>query len=391
MLALGNFVIGTGSFVIAGILPKIAGDLNVSITTAGQLVTIYALTYAIVSPLLAAFTSRLPRRTLLISALLLFSGANLLAALAPNFEILFLARMLSGVGGALYTPTSSAVAVTITPPAERGRALATVFAGLAIANVLGIPFGTFIGSNFGWRITFALVAVLGLLAIIAILVIIKEMATTAPVVLSQWFGLLKRGKLVVAMSVTLAQFTAQFAVFTYIAPLLTQNIGLDGNSISLMLLIFGAAGALGNNLGGMVADRWNLVRLLIISVSGLAAVLFAFPWLASSLVGAIIGFFIWGLTGFLFNPVQQTRLVGFAPQTPGLVLSLNSSMLYLGNACGAALGGVIVSNFSIAATCWFGGILALIALALVLLSTTMKDKPALAAPFAEALPEPGLD
>jgi predicted MFS family arabinose efflux permease len=374
ILALGNFVVGTGSLIIAGILTTLAHDLNVTVTLAGQLVTVYALTYAVAAPLLAAFTSKLPRRTLLIAALLILTGANVIAVLAPNFETLFITRILAALGGALYTPTSSAVAVTLAPPAERGRALALVFAGLPVSTVLGVPLGTFIGSNFGWRLAFGTVVLLGLAAVVAIGLTIKNLTATPPIKLAQWFGLLKQGRLVLVLSITFWQYTAQFMVFTYIAPLLQKNTGLDGTGVSLMLFVVGVAGVIGNNAGGRVADRWNLRRALGFALVGLALSLFILPLATTSLIGAVIILFIWGLIGFIFNPVQQNYLIRFAPQLPGLILSLNSSMLYLGNATGAALGGVVVSSFGVAATGWFGGLIALVGLGVLSLSVALGSR-----------------
>lgn len=377
ILALGNFVVGTGSLVIAGILPKVAQDLKVSITAAGQLVTIYALTYAVAAPLLAAFTGKIGRRLLLILALSTVVAATVIAAISPTFEIVFVARMLAAAGGALYTPTSSVVAVSIAPPEERGRALALVFAGLPVATVLGLPFGTFIGSNFGWRVAFWLVALIGIIGIVAILVSIKSLAPTPPISLRQWAGLLKQRQLLVALSVTFWQYAAQFLAFTYIAPLLQQNTHLDGNGISLMLFVFGLAGVIGNSLGGVAADRWNLTRALGIILSGLALTLFTLSPATTSLIGAGINLFLWGLSGFVFNPVQQTRLIKFVPEAPGLMLSLNSSMLYLGNAAGAGLGGIVVSGLGVGAVGWLGGLITLIALAALLLSAVIRDQPSL--------------
>lgn len=373
VLSAGNFVIGTGSLLIAGILPKVAQDLQVSITTTGQLITIYALTYAIAAPLLTAFTGKFSRRLLLITALLLFSGANGLAAFAPSYETLFIARIVAAAAGALYTPTSSAVAVTMVEPAERGRALALVFAGLPVSTVLGIPLGTFIGNNFGWRITFGLVAGLGLIATITLVLLIKGLKPGQPASLSQWLVLFKQKPLVVALSVTLLQYTAQFTAFTYIAPLLQQNTKLDGTGISLMLLVFGIAGVTGNTVGGYAADRWSLNRTLGVILSVLAVCLFTLPFMSLNVFATALNFIFWGFFGFIFNPVQQTRLIGFAPQSPNLVLSLNSSMLYFGNAGGAAIGGIVVANLAISDIGWIGGLVAVLAVGALALSATLRQ------------------
>jgi MFS transporter, DHA1 family, inner membrane transport protein len=368
LLAAGNFAIGTSGFIIAGILPEIAKDLNVSISVAGQLVTIYAITYAIAAPLLVAFTGKIPRRTLLITALLILGVANLVSALTPNYEILFFARLVAALGGALYTPLSSAVAVSISAPEERGRALALVFSGLPIANVLGVPLGTLVGSNFGWRITFWIVAGMGFVAALALILILRNIPQTPPVNLKQWVGLLRQKTMLAALGITFWQYTAQLMVFTYIAPLLKQNTGIDGTGVSIMLFVFGFAAVIGNNLGGRFADRLNLNRSLAIILVGIVVCVILIPLASFNVLIAGILLVIWGLFAFSFNPVQQTRLITFAPQTPSLVLSLNSSMLYAGNAAGAGLGGIVVSAFSLPAIGWVGGGIALLALVSLFLS-----------------------
>jgi len=281
---------------------------------------------------------------------------------------LFVTRILAALGGALFTPTSSAVAISLAPPAKRGRALALVFAGLPISTVVGVPLGTFVGSNFNWRFTFTIVVVLGVIALVAVFITIKALSPSAPLNLKIWFGLLRQPRILLALSVTFWQYTAQFLAFTYIAQLLKLNTGLDGTGISLMLFVFGAAAVIGNSVGGRVADRWNLNRTLVLSLGGVAVSLFLLSVVSGSVVGVAIDFIIWGLFGFSFNPVQQSRLVGLVPQAPNLVLSLNSSMLYLGNAAGAALGGIVVSSLPITAICWIGGLITIVAIGFVFLS-----------------------
>ncbi len=256
-LTAGNFAVGTGGLVLAGILPLIARDTGVAITTAGQLVTVFALTYAVGAPVLATLTAAAPRRALMIAALLIFAAGNGLAAVAPDFGALTLARVVAALGAAMFTPTASAVAVALVPREQRGRALALVIAGLSVATVLGVPLGTLLGQRFGWRLTFAFVALSGVLAAAGVRVLLPTVATPPAAGLRTRLALLRQGAVVGALAVTMLVTTGQFAVYTYLASLLEEVTGLGEGGVSAMLLLFGAASVVGSVLGGWGTDRWG--------------------------------------------------------------------------------------------------------------------------------------
>ncbi|HEU5440621.1 MAG TPA: MFS transporter [Ktedonobacterales bacterium] len=346
VLALGTFALGTDGFVIAGILPAVGHDLAIPAAVTGQLITAFALTYAIGAPVLAVLTSDLARKRLLILSLAGFAGANVLAALAPSYGVLMLARMLAACCAALYTPNASAAAVALAPAEARGRALALVTAGLTVATVLGVPLGTWIGTTLSWRATFWLVVVLGVLAAVGVMALFPEIANPPATPLRVRFTLLRQPRILTALSLTVVALAGVFTMYTYIAPLLLGVTHLGGAGISVMLLLFGLAGVAGNALGGQGADRWGAFRTLIPAISIVALVLVLLPFAATSALGAALMLLIWGIAGWTFTPVQQYRLLALAPAQPGIILSLNASAIYLGIGLGAALGGLVVHGGS---------------------------------------------
>lgn len=362
ILSFGNFAVGTGALVIGGILPPVAEDLDVSISTGGQLVTVYALTYALTAPPLASLAGRWSRRRLLLGALALFAAGNIVAALAPSFAVLMLGRLVAAVGGALFTPTSSAIAAAAAPPEQRARALAFVFAGLPVSTVLGVPLGTFAADVSSWRVSFLLVVALATLAAIAVAAGIRDIAAPAPVGWDTWRALLGSGAFVSGVAVTWLQASAQFAVFTYVAALLVEQAGLDGRAISGLLLLGGVAAVAGVSLGGAVGDRWPPARAIAASVLVLAVALAALPALAVTVLGAALALVVWNLVGWAFNPIQQQRLVTLAPQAPGPALAMHASALYLGSATGAVAGALAVTLVGVRSVGPLGALIALAAL-----------------------------
>lgn len=308
ILALGTFAIGTDSFVIAGVLPGIAADLGVSVAAAGQLVTLFALAYAIAAPVMATLTAAVPRRPLLVTAMAIFTAANVCAALAPGYVWLALARMLAAVSAAAYTPTAGAVAAMTAAPAQRGRALATVTGGLSVAAVIGVPVGTWIGSVFGWRMTFVFVAALAAVAVTGIAATLPATQTPAFVSFRDRVGLLGRGTVLAAFAITTCWITGIYVLYTYIAPVLRITAGVTERELSVLLLVFGAFGVVGTWLGGLGADRLGVTRTSVPSLIVIGGVLFVLPVLATTPLRATLLMGVWGL-GWAFVAAHQHRLV----------------------------------------------------------------------------------
>lgn len=375
-LALGNFAIGAGSLVIAGILRPLASGLHVAVGDVGQLITVYALAYAVASPLLIAATSALPRRTLLLAGIVVLALGNVLGAAAPSFGVLAISRVLAALGAAAFTPVAASVAAALAAPERRGRDIGVVFGGLTVATALGVPLGTFVGLRAGWRAALVMVVVLALLAVMAVARTVPATVATPRVSLRAWRQLFAAPSLLLAVSITLVQTTAQFVVFTYIGPLLQRGIGADGTAVTLLLLAFGLASVVGNVAAGYGADRWGARQSVALALALLVVALFGMRFIHGAPAFAVAALAVWGMAGFGFHPPQQARLVALAPSLQGAILALNASALYLGTAAGAFVGGAIVRGGAYDALAPVGSVLAVVALAGLALSWSTSAMPA---------------
>jgi predicted MFS family arabinose efflux permease len=367
-LALGAFAIGTESFMIAPLLPSIAGDLGVTVSAAGALVTVFALTYALGSPILATLTGNLDRRLLLIAALSVFTLANLLAAVAQDFPQLMAARVALALAAGLFMPAANAVAVAIVPPDHRGRALSIVAGGLTVAVALGVPLGAWIGAWADWRATFLLVAGFGALAVLGLVFGLPRNLPRGTATLAQRIAVARRPAVLEALMVVVLWATGAFAVYTFIAPLLAETTGLDAGGIGWMMALFGVAALFGNAIGGQAADRLGPDQALRIGLSLIAMSLAVISVAAATLSGgwalAVIApaAVVWSIAGWGANPAQAARLVRFAPEAAVVALSLNASALYIGIAAGSALGALTISLGSPADLGWVGALCEIAAL-----------------------------
>ncbi|GHO70829.1 MFS transporter [Ktedonobacter sp. SOSP1-52] len=374
VLAIGGFALGTNGFVVVGILPEIAHELHVPIDLVGQLETVFALTYALGAPVLAAVAGNIARKRLLLFGLLLVVMMNLLATAIPNLAVLFVTRMLSAIGAALYTPTASSVAASLAPEEKRGRALALAMAGLTLAMVLGVPLGIFISSTWGWHMTFAFIACLSGLAFLGILVLFPAIANPPKIGLRTRLTLLRRPVLLVTLLNTAPWVLGYFIIYTYLSSFLQQVTHLDGVGISKMFLLFGLAGIVGNALAGYSTDRWGAMRTLVLASLALGLILCAFPYVATSFAGAAVLILIWGVFDSMTIPPQQHRLLALTTEIPGVILSLNSSVIYLSSAGGSALGGLLIHFTSLTALGWVGGICQFLALGVLFWSSHLMNK-----------------
>jgi len=370
-LAVAAFAIGTEGFVIAGLLPVIATDMQISVAAAGQLVTVYALTYAVGSPVLAVIFNNFDRRNVLTLALCAFIAGNLMAVAAASFPLLMASRMLMALGAGLCMPTALGVAVAIASPERQGRAVALVISGITVATVVGVPFGSLIGSHFGWRATFALVAVLGAIALAGLLFGLPRGLPRTTATLGQRLAVARHGAVLLALATTVLWAIGGFTVFTYVSVPL-RTLGFDASAISFALLVFGVAAAIGNMLGGTLADRIGPVPTAALGLAGMAAALilqsfalkFTSPEHARYIVLLLI--FGWGISGWTFYPAQVASIIRIDPQAAAIALSLNNSSMYLGFAIGGAAGGLVLSVLGPTDLGWIGGSSVCVALALLL-------------------------
>lgn len=367
-----NFVIGMGAFMVIGMLTPIASDLDLSVPLAGWVMTIYALSYAITSPLLVSATGRVGRRKVLFAGLSIFALANLLAALAPNETVLFAARALAAAGAGITTPVTAAIVAGVVSPERRARSLASVFFGLTLAQVIGVPAGSFIAFTFGWRFAFLIVAIIALPCLFAIWTRVPRGLRFQPVGLRDLGAVLTDGPIMLAICFTATFLGAIYVPFTFLAPLLEEVMGYGRNGISAVLLCFGIAAVVGNLLGGALSDRIGPTRtLMFLALTQVIAMplLSALPmagWMLFSLV------FMWSTFGWSVTAPQQARIIGLRPERAPVVLSLNAAAIYLGAALGSAIGGTVVAGYGLIALGIAGGVGAVIAVGNIALSAKIS-------------------
>ena len=337
-LTAAAFAIGTTEFVIMGLLPDIATDLQVSIPAAGLLVAGYAMGVVVGAPVLTLGTRRFERKSLLLGLMSLFIAGNVIAALAPNYTILMIARVVAALCHGTFFGVGAVVAASLVPTERQASAIAMMFTGLALANILGVPGGTAVGQMFGWRATFWCVSAIGVAAAIAVSILIRPMQAPPPAGLASEFAALRSPKLWTALGTTVFGFGGVFVILTFIAPILRDATGMSPHAVAIALLVFGAGLTIGNPLGGRLADR-----ALMPSMIGILAVLsglqLLFGWAMFNYVATCVFLFCWGIAAFATIAPLQTRVVLSSPKAPALASSLNIAAFNLGNACGAFIGG----------------------------------------------------
>ncbi|WP_312239701.1 MFS transporter [Pantoea sp.] len=342
-LALSAFAIGTTEFVIMGLLPDVAGDLQVSIPSAGWLISGYALGVAIGAPIMALLTAKLPRKRTLILLMMIFIIGNILCALAYNYNLLMMARVVTALCHGAFFGIGAVVAASLVAPDRQASAVALMFTGLTLANVLGVPLGTWFGQLFGWRATFWGVAIIGVLAFIALIVSLPVNKGEKSVHLASEVSALANGKLWLSLLMTVFFAAAMFALFSYIAPLLLQVTGISDRGVSWTLFLIGAGLTVGNILGGKLAD-WKVSFSLILSFSLIALFSLLFSWTSHALWLAEITLFLWAMATFATVPSLQINVVRHGKEAPNLVSTLNISAFNVGNALGAWIGGAVIGN-----------------------------------------------
>lgn len=372
-LTLSAFAIGTTEFVIVGLIPTLAQDLGVTVPSAGLLVSLYALGVAIGAPVLTALTGRWPRKKLLLALMTLFTIGNVLAYLAPGYESLIAARVLTGLAHGVFFSIGSTIATSLVSKDKEASAIALMFTGLTVALVTGVPLGTWIGQLFGWRATFLIVAFLGLIALIgSALLVPNNLKQNKVAPLQSQLRVFTEPRLLLVYAITAVGYGGTFVAFTYLAPILQQVSGFDAGAISLILLVYGLSVAIGNIWGGKLADKLGPVKALSIIFAGLALVLLAFTFTAVHPFLAVLTVFIWG--GFAFGnvpglQVYVVQLAGkYRPEAVDVASGLNIAAFNIGIALGAVIGGMVVAKMQLIDTAWIGAVIVLLALALTRLS-----------------------
>lgn len=340
-LAVGAFGIGVTEFAPMGMMPVIAGDLGISIPVAGLLISAYAFGVVLGAPLMTLTTGRAPRRSLLIGLMGIFTLGNLLAAVSTSYGMLLAARLITSLNHGAFFGVGAIVAADLVPENKRAGAVAAMFMGLTIANVVGVPLATWAGDQFGWRLSFWGIAGLGILAMIALrLTLPKVAAPTGGNALAE-LKVLGRGPVLAALALTVIGSSAMFTVFTYITPILQQETHASIGFVTAMLVVYGVGLTVGNGLGGKFADR-SVERTLIVTLASLTVLLVAFAFAMPFAGVTAVLIFLWGVASFALVPPLQMRVMTAASGAPNLASAVNIGAFNLGNAIGAALGGGVI-------------------------------------------------
>ncbi len=361
-LTVGAFAIGMTEFVIMGILPNVASDLNVSIPAAGQLITMYALGVAVGAPILTLLTHRIPQKKLLIVLMLLFIAGNGLAVVAPNYAVLMGARVLTALTHGTFFGVGAVIAAGLVRPDKRAGAVSVMMAGLTISNILGVPLGTYIGQHMGWRAAFGAIAAMGVIALIGIVFLIPRLVQEKATGILRQVAALMNPKLMVFLLICALGNAGLFAVFTYITPLLTDITGFAEHSVTWILVLFGIGVTVGNIVGGKLAD-WKLMPSLLGTYAVVVLALTALTFMIHNEIAAIATIFLWGAGSFAVMPGLQVRIMSIAKEAPALASTSSHSAGNLGNAIGAFVGGWVITHLSLASLPWVGAVLVGLALA----------------------------
>jgi predicted MFS family arabinose efflux permease len=339
LLSLANFAVGMGAFVVIGILTPVAADLGITKAQAGSLLTVYAVVYALSSPLLVAVTGGIDRTWALVAGMVLFSAGALAAALSAGLPEVLAARCVMAVGAGIVTPVAASVGVALAGAQARGRALAVVFGGLTLAQALGVPLGAWLGYAYGWRMAFGVVVVLGVLSAAALAARLPRGISVPVATLASLLGVLRSWRQSVAVSFTALFIGALYVFYTFLAPFLESRFQLGRDGVTLVLALFGAGAVVGNSVGGLLTDRIGPQRTLRMLCAAQLVLLPAMTALPLPLPLFAVAVAVWSICSWSFMVPQQARLALLAPERIPVLFALNAAAIYVGGSVGSALGG----------------------------------------------------
>ncbi|WP_028590272.1 MFS transporter [Paenibacillus massiliensis] len=374
VLALVSFLVGTSEYIISGILDQIAQTLGVTVAAAGQLITVFSLTYAIGTPILMAVTAKLDRRKLLLYSLGLFVIANLLSFVLPGFGMFIVSRIVMALGAGIVVVTALSIAASIAAPGQQASSIATVTMGFTASLIVGIPIGREISQLFGWKAVFLGIAVSGIIALIVLALTIPRMKGDEPVPLGRQIGLLVRPDVALGLGITFFWLGGYSLAYTYISPYLLEVSQLNESLLSVALLVFGIASLVGSKAGGFLTDRRGVTFTLIggMMLHIISLLLLA---MAHSIISLFAFLILWSFAAWSSGPTQQYNLASLAPESSGVMLSLNQSTMQLSMAVGAGLGGIIIEQISLASVIWFAALgVAIAAVGVLILSRVGSSK-----------------
>ncbi|BCC08633.1 chloramphenicol resistance protein [Bacillus cereus] len=377
-LAISAFGIGTTEFISVGLLPSISKGLNVSVTTAGLTVSLYALGAAVGAPVLTALTASMSRKTLLMWIMVIFIIGNGIAAVATSFTILIIARIVSAFAHGVFMSIGSTIAAAIVPENKRASAIAIMFTGLTVATITGVPIGTFIGQQFGWRASFMAIVVIGIIAFIANSILVpSNLKNGVPVSFRDQFKLIKNGRLLLVFIITALGYGGTFVTFTYLSPLLQEVTGFEASTVTIILLVYGIAIAIGNMVGGKLSNH-NPIRALFYMFLIQAIILFVLTFTAPFKVAGFITIIFMGLFAFMNVPGLQVYVVilaeRFVPSAVDVASAINIASFNGGIALGSYIGGLVTNSLGLIHTAWVGGLMVVAAVILTAWSMTLEKR-----------------
>lgn len=376
ILAIVSFLVGTSEYIISGILDNISESLGITLAAAGQLITIFSLVYAIFTPVLMALTSRMDRRKLMLYSLGVFVIGNIFAFVLPGYRLFIVSRIIMALGAGMVVVTALTLAEKIAPKGKQGSAIATVVMGFTASLIIGVPLGRMTSDFLGWKAVFGGIALLGLLAMVVISLIIPKIQGDKPVPLTQQLALFKKPKVVLGLAVTFFWLGGYSIAYTYLSPYLLNISGVSDKLLSGVLLIFGIASLVGSKFGGFSTDRWGVSFTLISGLTLHVIMLVLFSLVTNSYAGVLVILILWSFAAWSSGPTQQYHLATIEPESSGVLLGLNQSMMQLAMAAGAGIGGIFVERVSLSSITWIGALGVAIAIVVTIKasrSTLKKD------------------
>ncbi|MEC0173776.1 MFS transporter [Paenibacillus favisporus] len=374
ILAIACFVTGMVELIVGGMLDLVSSDLHISVSTAGQLITLYSVVFAVSGPVLLAAASRVERKLLYQCALLVFIAGNVLSVVSPNFTMMVIARILSAASAALITVLSITMASQMAEPAYRARAIGVIFMGVSGSLVLGVPVGMMLGNAFGWRAPFVMISILAVISFIAVQIFITKTPPSETVPLRKQLASLKNGKIIFGQLITILMLTGHLTLYAYLTPFLQETLHLSPSMLSLFYFIFGIAAVLGGGAGGWVTDRFGPEKSILTIVSVFAVAMVLMPVSTVSVYVCLIVMIVWSMLSWSISPSMQSYLIKAAPESPDIQQSLNSSASHIGIALGSAIGGMVIEGSSVYYNAWVGVIFVLLALGSAVLSITWEKR-----------------
>ncbi|MFT6023545.1 MAG: DHA1 family inner membrane transport protein [Ascidiaceihabitans sp.] len=370
-----NFLIGVGAFVIIGVLEPLGASLGVAPERAGILMTVYALAYAVLSPVLVSLTGHIGRRRVMTFGLVVFLFSAILSAMATSLPMLAVARVFAAAGAGMFTPVGAAVVAGLFPEDQRARVLAAAMFGFTLAQVLGVPAGSWVAYTFGWRFAFWGVVILNLPCIFLIWTFVPAGLKFQPVSLGDLRSILGNGRMMLAIGFTGLFLGAIYVLYTYFTPMLSQMMGMGRDGITFILVLSGIGAVAGNIIGGIMADRLGWYKTLIILCCAQMILMPIYSFLPLAIPGFVVLTVAWSIAGWSFMAGQQMRLIGLAGPMAPVVLALTAACIYIGAAIGSAIGALVIARFGIQGLGIAAAICASFALANLILSARFPPKP----------------